>query len=247
MRYLILSDLHANWEALAAVLRDAEGRSYEAVLVLGDLVGYGASPNQVIEAVRGLAAPLQAIRGNHDKVAAGLDDGGSFNATALAAARWTAGELSAANLRYLQELPAGPLEVTAGLTICHGSPRDEDAYLLSTGEAWEAFEAHPAALTFFGHTHVPSAFILRDEGIDLEVLQGDEAVLDVEPGARYLVNPGSVGQPRDRDPRAAYMLYDDERRQAVLRRVEYPVDEAQERIVDAGLPMILAERLPLGF
>ncbi len=246
MRYLIVSDMHGNWDAFSAVLQDIELDSLDGILVLGDLVGYGASPNQVVEAVRELPPPTCVIRGNHDKVAAGVEGGEYFNPAALRAARWTSEALSDENLRYVRELPAGPVKVEEGLVICHGSPLDEDAYVLSRPDAEEIFGEHAAPVTFFGHTHIPSVFVLRQDRIEISALSGERVSLELDPDARYLINPGSVGQPRDRDWRASYMIYDSTSRLAELFRVEYPIESAQQRIVRADLPMILAERLALG-
>jgi predicted phosphodiesterase len=245
MRYLILSDMHANWEAFETVLEAARPDDFDVVLVLGDLVGYGAAPDQVVEAVRALSGTTFWVRGNHDKVVAGIDPGDQFNEAALAAARWTAGELAEENLRFVEELPEGPTEVGDGVAICHGSPLDEDAYVFSDLDAFEIFHRHQQPLTFFGHTHVPSVFALTAEGIVVRAVHGD-AELTLESGVRYLLNPGSIGQPRDRDPRAAYMTYDSERRTASWFRCDYPIERAQARIRSAGLPSVLAERLALG-
>ncbi len=246
MRYLILTDIHGNWDALAAVLEHARQWEADRFLVLGDLVGYGGGPNEVVEAVRGLPLPAHVIRGNHDKVAAGLEDGANFNTVAHSAALWTSEQLTETNLAYVRELPRGPIQVGLDLTICHGSPLDEDEYLLSADQAQRNFAAHGVGLTFFGHTHMPTLFATTAEGVAMAVLDGDGVTIEVEEGRRYLVNPGSVGQPRDRDPRAAYMLYDDQRRRIQLYRVEYPLESAQQRILDAGLPQILAYRLAVG-
>lgn len=246
MQYLILSDMHGNAEALAAVLRRVRRKRFDATLVLGDLVGYGAAPNQVVESIRDLAGPVYRVRGNHDKVVAGIEDGATFNHAALAAARWTTEHLNAANLRFVRELPPGPTVLPEGFSICHGSPIDEDQYLLSIFDAWEVFSRYPAELTFFGHTHVPSVFVARGTETRVALLRGASGSLELEAGARYLINPGSIGQPRDRDPRAAYMTYDSRRKTVRWYRVEYPVERAQERILKAELPRLLAERLALG-
>lgn len=246
MRYLILSDMHANWDAFECVLRRARRKRFDAVLVLGDLVGYGAAPNQVVEAVRALPGKVWAVRGNHDKVVAGIDSGGGFNNAALAAAQWTSGRLTRANLRFVRELPEGPLEVASGLAICHGSPLDEDAYVFSDVDAYEIFAGHGAPVTFFGHTHIPSLFTLERRGIGVRALRGPTGRLLLDPSRRYLVNPGSIGQPRDRDPRASYMTYDSERGVVRWYRIPYPVRRAQARIRGAGLPTSLAERLAVG-
>ncbi len=246
MRYLILSDMHANGDAFAAVLQRLRRKRFDATLVLGDLVGYGAAPNQVVDAVRRLSGRVCTVRGNHDKVVSGVDDGSNFNTAALVAAMWTQERLTPVNLRYLRELPQGPRPVDAEVSMCHGSPLDEDAYVFSAYEAWEIFNAHPARLTFFGHTHVASAFALDGNNVRVALLRGTSGSLRLEPGKRYLLNPGSIGQPRDRDPRACYMTYDSARQVVRWYRVSYPIGRAQQRIVKAGLPRVLAERLALG-
>lgn len=246
MRYLIIADMHGNWDALRSVLEDADGSGYQETLVLGDLVGYGAAPNEVVAAVRDLDCPVHAIRGNHDKVVAGIDHGLSFNPTALVAARWTTERLTPENLEFVRALPQGPVDILEQLTICHGSFLDEDEYLLSSAAAMESFEAHQSQTTFFGHTHIPSLFVQRDATVEVEVLEGDSFSLEIENGTRYMINPGSVGQPRDRDPRASYMLFDSDQGRVEIRRVEYPIERAQERIRGAHLPAILADRLAVG-
>ena len=244
MRYLILSDMHGNWDAFEAVLKKAQPETYDGVLVLGDLVGYGASPNEIVEAVRDLPHPI-IVRGNHDKVVAGIDRGENFNHVALAAARWSTSALSAENLSYVRELPVGPTSIHPALAICHGSPLDEDAYVFSDYDAYEIFAAHSTELTFFGHTHVPSLFTVGRRGIEVKALKG-EGSLTLDSKARYLINPGSIGQPRDRDPRASYMTYDEEARLITWHRLDYPIATAQRRIVEAGLPSVLADRLAVG-
>ena len=246
MRYLILTDIHGNSEALEAVLGEVATETFDEVLVLGDLVGYGGGPNEVVDMVRGLDSTAWVIRGNHDKVVAKIEDGGSFNRVALAAAEWTTSELSADNMEYVHELPRGPLAVREGLAICHGSPLDEDEYLLSTDQAERSFAAHPTALTFFGHTHIPTLFTGNGGAAEVQILEPDEAGLELAADRFYLINPGSVGQPRDRDPRAAFMLFDSDERRVWLHRVHYPLEDAQRRILDAGLPPVLAQRLAVG-
>ena len=185
------------------------------------------------------------IRGNHDKVVTGVDDGSSFNHVALDAARWTADKLTPSHRQWLLSLPRGPLTVADGLAICHGSPLDEDQYVFTDFEAFQIFAAHAVPVTFFGHTHIPSVFVQTRERLIAAPLR-DEGTLDLDPGSRYLLNPGSIGQPRDRDPRAAFMTYDAARRRVRWYRVEYPVAKAQQRIRDAGLPAVLADRLEVG-
>lgn len=247
MRYLILSDIHANWEALAAVLRHVRRKRYDRVLFLGDAVGYGGSPNRVVEWIRTLHPAAITVRGNHDRVCAGLDSPEHFNRYAREASEWTYDQLSPPNLRFLRELPEGPRALDEGAIACHGSTVDEDVYIFSGYDAKLAFDAVPHQLMVFGHTHVPSRFVLGPDG-DLEValLTGARTVIDLEPGHRYLVNPGSVGQPRDRDPRAAYAIYDQTAGRIYQYRVRYKVAEARRRILQAGLPAVLGDRLLYG-
>lgn len=244
VKYLILSDMHGNWDAFTVVLERVRTEAYDLVLVLGDLVGYGAAPNEVVQAVRAIPR-CAVIRGNHDKVVAGIDAGENFNNVALAAARWTTEKLSPENLDYVRDLARGPRWIESDLAICHGSPLDEDAYVFSDYDAYEIFNSHRAGVTFFGHTHVPSLFAIGRGAVEVRALRGESAIV-LEPDFRYLLNPGSIGQPRDRDPRAAYMTYDSETRTVRWYRVPYPVGDAQARIVDAGLPSVLADRLALG-
>jgi predicted phosphodiesterase len=245
---LILSDLHANLPASDAVLADAAARGWEQALVLGDLVGYGADPEAVIDLVRALPNAT-VIRGNHDKVAAGIDDPADFNYVARQAAEWTAARLDADRAAYLRALPRGPLSI-AGLgidvAICHGAPFDEDYYIFDAGDASQAIETSAAPLTFFGHTHVQIAFREMAGGGRRIVTPLDAETIDAGDGVRTLVNPGSVGQPRDGDPRAAYAMFDSDTRTIQMHRVAYDIAEAQQRIRDAGLHPNLAERLSVG-
>lgn len=245
MRYLILTDIHGNNDALDAVLAESE-REVNAVLVLGDLVGYGAGPNEVVERIRGLEKPTMIIRGNHDKVCAGLEPEEQFNTIAREAAEWTRGVLTDENLAYLRRLPPGPVEIASKMFICHGSPRNEDEYLLTLEVAAEIFSRHPGRVIFFGHTHLPTLFSTDATGVKLALLEGDGRSIRLDPKQRYLLNPGAVGQPRDRDPRAAYFVYDAEAHELRWYRTPYSIELAQNRIIDAGLPPILAHRLAAG-
>ena len=241
MRYLILSDIHSNLEGLEAVLADAAGL-YQQVVCLGDIVGYGADPNEVTAWVRQNCEAV--IRGNHDRACTGMSDLRFFNPIAKAAAEWTRMQLAREHLSYLSELPQGPLEV-ASFRIVHGAPLDEDAYVISIDDAEEQFQSLEPGLVFFGHTHVQGGFCRSGADGRVEGLSPYELALVAE-GDTLLVNPGSVGQPRDNDWHAAYALYDAATREIEFRRCPYDVDTAQRKIVEAGLPQALAERLGLG-
>jgi predicted phosphodiesterase len=247
MRYLILSDVHANLEALRAVQHHVRRKRFDRVLFLGDAVGYGAAPNQVLSWLRSLGGQVTVVRGNHDRVCAGLDDGQYFNRYAQQSVEWTYDHLEERNLDLLRRLPQGPLEVTSQIAVAHGSPADEDAYIFSGFDAQAAFGALPHPIVLFGHTHIPSLFTLEDHAdgrrIRGRMLSGRRVTLDLDSEHRYLINPGSVGQPRDRDPRAAYAIYDDSSRRLFLYRVPYPAEAARQRILQAGLPPILGDRL----
>lgn len=245
MRYLVLTDIHANLEGLDACLADALLRGYDAALVLGDIVGYGPDPNPVIDRVRSLQ-PLAIVRGNHDKVALGMSQADGFHAAARAAAHWMYESLTTENREWLAALPMGPLVVADGLEICHGSPFDEDAYIFDELDARQAFERVEQQVCFYGHTHFAVAFRLLGDTLDVVTLPPGGTTLQIEEGARYLVNPGSAGQPRDGDPRAAYAIYDTTTRAVELVRVMYPIEVTQEKMLKADLPDALVRRLSAG-
>jgi len=245
VRYLILSDLHANWEALEAVMRHAHGQ-FDRSICCGDLIGYGADPNVVVEWVR--ANCVATVRGNHDRACTGQEDLEWFNPVARAAAVWTLENLSVENIRYIRALPQGPAFVD-GIQVLHGSPCDEDDYLVGAEQAAEAFNYLESRLAFFGHTHLQGGFIWNQERVETIpaiALRTDRQSLDIDASGGYLLNPGSVGQPRDGDPRAAYALYDSDRGVVEYHRVDYDLETAQRKIREAGLPMFLAERLSIG-
>ena len=245
MRYLILSDVHSNWEALEAALAASEGL-YEKILCLGDLVGYGADPNRVVEWAREHAALV--VRGNHDKACSGRDSLEWFNEIARSAAQWTLNSLTPENLGYLFALAKGPLE-TDGVTLVHGSILDEDEYVVDPGEAAQLFPYLQGLLTFFGHTHLQGGFIMdKEQKLMIVRPRPNQApqYLEILPEERYLLNPGSVGQPRDGDWRSAFSLYDSQERVVVFYRVEYDLAAAQSKIRSAGLSPHLATRLAVG-
>jgi len=245
VQILILSDLHANLYALQAVLADA-GDQYEQIVCCGDLVGYHPHPAPVLEWTRANCG--RVIRGNHDKVVAGIDDPEWFNEVARQAAIWTMGELSPDQIGYLRDLESGPAQLEH-FHLWHGSPRDEDEYVTSKSAAAPCFSSFQLPLAFFGHTHLQGGFFStrgRIGAIPAVKRTEHEAVVAMEPDVLYMVNPGSVGQPRDGDWRAAYALYDPEQKIVRLRRVEYPVQDTASDILSAGLPPVLAIRLSRG-
>ena len=246
MRYLILSDIHANIDALDTVLESAPADTWDRAIVLGDLVGYGAEPAAVIERVRALN-PLATIRGNHDKAACGIEDGSSFNYVARLAAQWTFESLSPENRQYLRALPQGPVTIDDTIEICHGAPFDEDHYIFDADDASHALDVAVRPLCLFGHTHLPVVFRRNPHVFDGFLPDGpDDSLVEIQAGMNYLINVGSVGQPRDGDPRAAFGIYDSTGPSVLIRRVEYPVQAAQRRILNAGLPATLANRLAVG-
>jgi len=239
--YLILSDIHANLEALEAVLAAARGR-YDRILCLGDFVGYGADPNPVVEWAR--EHVTVSIRGNHDRAGilsdvAAPDLIETFSPAARASTLWTRDALTADNRQFLERLPRGPLPYE-GFDLIHGSPADEDEYLITLADVEPVRETLGTQLTFFGHTHRQGGFLLARRAT---AYLDPERRLDIEADHYYLVNPGSVGQPRDGDPRAAYAFYWPVERAVEYQRAAYDVDRAAAKIRAAGLPDFLAARL----
>ncbi|WP_213807657.1 metallophosphoesterase family protein [Granulicella sp. dw_53] len=256
MRALILSDVHANLEALKASLEAAAG-SFDTLWNLGDLVGYGASPNQVIDIVRPISA--LDVRGNHDRVCCGLTSALGFNPIARAAATWTQDELTPENLNWLRSVPPGPLQPEhpghpeiPDVTCAHGSPLNEDHYILNMRDAWAPLQQMTTAITFFGHTHIQGGFSQKEHDwheVRPHYITRNDAeswTLPIPPGTRHLINPGSIGQPRDCDWRAAFAIYDTEASAITFHRVPYDLTAAQGRILMAGLPERLAARLREG-
>ena len=246
MRYLVLTDIHANLEALDICLADAAGRACTETLVHGELVGYGPDPNAVVDRVQALK-PIAIVRGNHDKVACGLEQAEGFNSVAKSAAKWTLDILTPEHRDWLCALPQGPIDVDDVVEICHGSPFDEDAYIFDELDAVRALKVSTRPLCLFGHTHYPVTFELSNETFEsLGPATAAETRITMRPGSKYLINPGSVGQPRDGDPRAAYAIADTGAPCVELYRLKYPVEETQAKITRAGLPDVLAQRLAVG-
>jgi predicted phosphodiesterase len=250
VRILVLSDIHSNLEALEACLVSAP--SFDQVVNLGDIVGYGASPNEVIERSRGLGSSF--VRGNHDKAAAGLMDLSDFNPVAGLAALWTRENLTPENLAWLKALPQGPvqLENLPEVQFVHGSPLGEDEYVVTLRDALDPLQAFSVPVTFFGHTHLQGGFCFHTPLSEVirpqygTVSQPESCEIQLDRGRRYLLNPGSVGQPRDGDWRAAFALFDSESWKVSFHRTPYDVRAAQERIMAAALPQRLATRLAAG-
>ncbi|HUP44764.1 MAG TPA: metallophosphoesterase family protein [Thermoanaerobaculia bacterium] len=245
VRALVVSDLHSNAAALRAVFSRVRRKRYDEIVCLGDFVGYGAEPNQVLDAMRTARGRKLYIRGNHDRVAAGLDDAAAFNAPAREAAFWNRDHLSGPNRRFIEKLPVGPL-AHDGVMLCHGSPADEDEYVFTIPHAAQIFEMFDAPIILYGHTHLPVIFSIDRNGEVTGTLVRGETTWRLEPDRRYLINPGSVGQPRDRDPDASFAIVDTIRRTASFFRVEYAIEKTREAILRAGLPRILADRLRVG-
>ena len=248
MRILVLSDLHANATALETALAAAQGR-WQQVVCLGDVVGYGPDPNEVTSRIRELGA--QTIRGNHDKAAVGLMATDDFNPVAKAAVDWTRSRLTADNFKWLADLPPGPLQ-TDGIVLVHGALQDEDEYVFTPAQALEGLLDSAARVTFFGHTHHQGGFSYTGANNNLEMLNlrprttESFAALQTNPGSRYLLNPGSIGQPRDGDPRAGFAIADLEHNVVEFWRVPYDIAAVQSRMRAVRLPEALIQRLSLG-
>lgn len=243
MNVLIISDIHANLTALEAVLADAEGK-YEAVWCLGDLVDYGPDPNECVERVRQLPG-LQCIRGNHDAAVLDEIDVNSFNRDARRSVYWTRKQLDGATYDFLDSLPERL--VIGDITLVHGSPREPVwEYILDRHTATVNFRYIDTPFCLVGHTHLPVVYALRNNARLAEKiipLAGDSLTLT----PRMILNPGSIGQPRDQDPRACYALLDTDRLEWEFRRVEYDIWDVQQRMRAAGLPERNILRLETGW
>ncbi|MDE1154349.1 MAG: metallophosphoesterase family protein [Acidobacteriaceae bacterium] len=248
MRVLVISDIHGNFHALQAVLEVAG--PWDELWNLGDAVGYGALPNEVLDALRPVAK--LNVRGNHDRACSGVSSTHGFNPVAAEAASWTMEHLTVENLEWLRNWPKGPLHATERATCAHGSPLHEDHYIVSMRDAWMPLQRMETELTFFGHTHVQGGFSLHQQDWEESrpIYRTKDAAefwsMEVARGSKHLVNPGSVGQPRDGDWRAAYAIYDTELERVTFYRIPYDVEAAQRAIREAHLPDRLATRLASG-
>lgn len=240
MRYAILSDIHANYEAFTAVLEAIDAMEIDSILCLGDVVGYGANPNEAVELTRERADVT--TKGNHDHAAVDPAEEAYFNSWAVQAIQWTRNELTKDNLDYLKAMPYESF--LPDVRLVHASPGEPRRwrYVLSPQAAAREFSAFEESFCFIGHSHVPM-IVLRTEVGTSELLEGEVAL---PAGARVLINVGSVGQPRNGDPRASFAVLDLEDRSARLVRVEYDLQTARKKIIDAGLPRFLGDRLLLG-
>jgi predicted phosphodiesterase len=244
MRYAVLSDIHGNLEALTAVLDRVSGMRADRILCLGDLVGYNANPNECVAIAR--SENMVCVMGNHDSAACGLTEPDNFNPWAKQAVLWTRRELAPESRAYLRSLPRET--ALGGLFLCHGAIHDTDRYIMNLDDARETIDLlaelpGSPSLCFHGHTHVTMAFRGHEGAVIRE--RADDVLL--EERVRYLINPGAVGQPRDGDPRAAFLVYDSGEERVLFHRTEYDITSCQDRIIRAGLPPRLAERLSLGW
>lgn len=243
MRYGILSDIHSNFDALTAVIRELDGLGIDTLVCLGDIVGYGPSPNECCDLLR--ARGCLAIAGNHDEAAVSPTEADGFNALALRAIAWTKGELSAENRAFLSQLPRE--RSFDSFVIVHGAPIFHFDYILNVIDAQSAFERVTAPVTFIGHTHVAEVYFQDDRQRTFHQKLSGGGRIEVAPQYRYIINPGSVGQPRDRNPQASFAYFDDAGRIIEVRRVTYDVMRVRERMQDAKLPSQLGERLSIGY
>ncbi len=239
MRFAIFSDIHANLEALEAVLADARQRKCTHFVCLGDVVGYNANPHECLERVRELDCPT--VKGNHDEQASISRFPTDFNQLAERAIKWTRDKLTEKDKQWLRDLPFQ--KQVRDFTIVHATldTPEQWGYVFNNLDAAASFTYQHTTICFFGHTHVPMVFI-RDEGVRRELIDH----VRIEPTKKYFINVGSVGQPRDGNWRAAYCVYDVENNLVQQIRVKYDLATAQKKVIEAGLPRPLAERLAMG-
>lgn len=245
MRYAVISDIHSNLEALTAFLVEKHRLAIDTVVCLGDIVGYNANPNECIDLVR--SHGFVCLMGNHDSRGAGLAEPNDFNYNASVAIRWTRKVLTPANAAFLISQPPF-ISIDNRFIAFHGWLNDTDRYIMSTSDAETNFslmaESGGEMIGFFGHTHIPAVYFKKDGRVDRLSLDED---IRLEKDVSYLINPGSIGQPRDRDPRASFAVYDAKKRLVTFHRVGYDIQATADKISEAGLPERLGERLKLGW
>jgi diadenosine tetraphosphatase ApaH/serine/threonine PP2A family protein phosphatase len=239
MRFAVLSDIHANLEAFDAVMADARENRCTDFVCLGDVVGYNANPHECVERVREMDCPI--VKGNHDEQASLFESSRDFNEIAEAAIQWTRDQLTEKDKEWLRALKLQ--RQVRDFTIVHATldTPEQWGYVFNNLDAAASFTYQQTAVCFFGHTHVPMGFI-RDGGVQRQRVDK----LRIDPSKKYFINVGSVGQPRDGDWHAAYCIYHIESNVVEQRRVKYDLETAQKKIIDAGLPRLLAERLAIG-
>jgi putative phosphoesterase len=241
MRYGIFSDIHSNLEALQAVIKAYRKEKIDKYLCIGDVVGYGADPNECVEITREFAEVT--VAGNHDWAALGLVSPELFNEEAKAAILWTRQQLGGASRDFLRTLKL--VFEKDNFVLVHGSLNDPQNfnYLQNTGDCRATFQLMKSDICFVGHTHVPVVFV-RDQ--QSRIHYEDISMIKIEPGSKYIINVGSVGQPRDSIPDAAYCIWDTEKREVEIKREHYNVFAARQKIIDKGLPDFLGNRLLTG-
>ncbi len=240
MKYIILSDIHSNLQAFEAAIKSFPKEKGIPIISAGDVVGYGANPNECIEMVQSLKAVN--ILGNHDAAVIDRTDISYFNAHARDAVLWTKENIGQSALDYLQGLPLVLEEKL--FTVVHGTLHDPEEfnYMMDWTDAMRTLEILKTNICFVGHSHVPDVFISAGG----KLFRSHEKKVKIEDGSRYIINVGSIGQPRDNDSRACYCVYDSEKKEVEFHRVEYDVRSAHDSIIEAGLPVMLAERILVG-
>ena len=238
-KYAIMGDIHSNWEALSVVLKDAESQGVDSYICVGDIVGYNADPVKCLNKIREL--DCIAVKGNHDHYCSHDEHLEDFHPLAAEVVSWTRRQLSEDDVTYLKALKCS--RIIAGFTVVHGTldMPEKWGYVFDTLEAEANFNYQSTSVCFHGHTHVPLVYEKREF-----VQKNHPEVLNIELGKKYFINVGSVGQPRDEDPRASYVIYDYKNKKIIFRRLEYDIVTAQEKIFKASLPGRLAERLAVG-
>lgn len=244
MRYFIFSDVHANLEAFDTVLSAIAEEQINRIIFLGDIVGYGAQPNEAVDRLKQLK-PDATVRGNHDKVIAELEDGSSFQDLAYTSAMWSRLQMQPENKAYLRNMPQGPITLDEEIQISHGSPHDEDFYILNHLDARSILDRSQSWIVFYGHTHLPMIYSTESR-FSQYYPEEDESYYRLSEDRQYLINPGSVGQPRDLNPKASFAILDTEENTICIRRVGYDIQAAQRKIREAGLPTWHADRLAKG-
>lgn len=241
MKAAVISDVHSNLEALHVVIKDIKKRRIKKILCLGDLVGYGANPNECVELC--LEESDHIVAGNHDWAALGKTDIRTFNPIAAEAIRWTQEQLTESSRKRLSTLPLR--ENVGDIFLVHASPKEPEAwhYLFRLEEFKKHFQCFEQGICFIGHSHMPGAVFQDANGYTDFIRDNPFPLID---GRRYIVNVGSVGQPRDLDPRACYAIYDGNARAIEYIRLDYNIPRAQQKVLDAGLPEALADRLLVG-